>query len=92
MATPLSPAQIQAQLAQLPAWTLKNNRIERIFTFNDFLGSIAFVNQLVGPAEAAGHHPDLCISWNKVTVSLTTHDAGGLTQLDFDLAGQFSNL
>lgn len=92
MATPLNPTQIQEQLTQLPAWTLTNNRLERVFTFEDFLGSIAFVNQLVAPAEAAGHHPDLCISWNKVTVSLTTHDAGGLTQLDFDLAREFSNL
>ncbi len=92
METTLSPTEIQVQLSQLPAWILKNNRIERTFTFENFLGSIAFVNQLVEPAEAAGHHPDLCISWNKVTVSLTTHDAGGLTQLDFDLAKIITNL
>ncbi len=92
MPTTLSPTEIQQQLAQLPAWILKNNRIERTFSFANFLGSIAFVNQLVEPAETAGHHPDLCISWNKVTVSLTTHDAGGLTQLDFDLAKTITNL
>jgi 4a-hydroxytetrahydrobiopterin dehydratase len=54
--------------------------------------AIAFVNQIVEPAEAAGHHPDLEISYNKVTVSLTTHDAGGLTSKDFDLAQVISKL
>lgn len=51
-----------------------------------------FVNKLVEPAEAAGHHPDLSISYNKVTVSLTSHDAGGLTESDFEMAKTISAL
>jgi 4a-hydroxytetrahydrobiopterin dehydratase len=51
-----------------------------------------FVNKLVEPAEAAGHHPDIAISYNKVTISLTTHDAGGLTEKDFAMAKQISSL
>jgi 4a-hydroxytetrahydrobiopterin dehydratase len=68
----------------------KELRITR--KFKNFVEAIAFVNQIVEPAEAAGHHPDLEISYNKVTVSLTTHDAGGLTSKDFDLAQVISKL
>ncbi|MFN3679802.1 4a-hydroxytetrahydrobiopterin dehydratase [Thermosynechococcus sp.] len=92
MAERLSPADIEAQLVNLPGWKLVGNRLEQTFTFKDFLGSIAFVNRLVDPAEQAGHHPDLSISWNRVTVCLTTHDAGGITQKDIDLAKVISDL
>ncbi|WP_460194910.1 4a-hydroxytetrahydrobiopterin dehydratase [Thermosynechococcus sp. FA-CM-4201] len=92
MAERLSPADIEAQLASLPGWKLAGDRLEQTFTFKDFLGSIAFVNRLVDPAEQAGHHPDLSISWNRVTVCLTTHDAGGITQKDIDLAKVISDL
>jgi 4a-hydroxytetrahydrobiopterin dehydratase len=61
-------------------------------SFKDFIGAIAWVNKLVAPSEAAGHHPDIEISYNKVTVSLTTHDAGGLTEKDFALAQEISAL
>lgn len=92
MAERLSTAAIEAQLATLPGWSLVDNRLEQTFTFPDFLGSIAFVNRLVNPAEEAGHHPDIYISWNRVTISLTTHDAGGITQRDLDLAKVISSL
>ncbi|BAY53166.1 pterin-4a-carbinolamine dehydratase [Thermostichus vulcanus NIES-2134] len=92
MAERLSPADIEAQLANLPGWKQVGDRLEQTFTFKDFLGSIAFVNRLVDPAEQAGHHPDLSISWNRVTVCLTTHDVGGITQKDIDLAKVISNL
>ncbi|MBF2087042.1 4a-hydroxytetrahydrobiopterin dehydratase [Thermoleptolyngbya sp. C42_A2020_037] len=92
MSQPLTDAEIQAQMAQVPGWILEGDRLQRTYRFKDFLEAIAFVNKLVEPAEAAGHHPDIAISYNRVTVTLTTHDAGGLTQQDFDLAATVSKL
>ncbi len=92
MAAVLSEAEIQAQLATLPGWSRSGEKITLVKTFDGFPSAIAFVTQLVEPSEAAGHHPDLTISYNRVTVSLTTHDAGGLTQKDFDLARVINQL
>jgi len=92
MSQKLSDAEIQAQIAALPDWNLEGDRLQRTYRFKDFVEAIAFVNKLVEPAEAAGHHPDIAISYNRVTVTLTTHDAGGLTQKDFDLAATLSKL
>lgn len=91
-AMPLTQAQIEQKIQTIPQWQQEQQTITRTFEFKNFVEAIAFVDQLVEPAEAAGHHPDLAISYNKVTVSLTTHDAGGLTQMDFDLAQQISEL
>ena len=88
----LTETEINQQIQSLPDWTREDDIISRTFEFKDFVAAIAFVNQLVEPAEAAGHHPDLEISYNRVKVSLTTHDAGGLTQKDFDLAKTISQL
>jgi 4a-hydroxytetrahydrobiopterin dehydratase len=88
----LSETEINNKLETLSGWTTDGKEISRIFEFKDFVAAINFVNQLVEPAESAGHHPDLAISYNKVTVSLTTHDAGGLTTQDFALAEEISNL
>lgn len=89
----LNSAEIQACLAQLaPSWRLQDNVIQRQCKFADFIAAVQFVDRLVEPAERAGHHPDLTISYNRVGISLTTHDAGGLTQKDFDLAQQIDRL
>jgi 4a-hydroxytetrahydrobiopterin dehydratase len=88
----LSDAEIQERANQLEGWTVEGKELRITRKFKDFPDAIAFVNQIVEPAEAAGHHPDLAISYNKVTVSLTTHDAGGLTSKDFDLAQVISKL
>ena len=88
----LNQTEIQQELQSLSGWQEKNNAIERTFKFDDFVSAIAFVNKLVDPAEKAGHHPDISISYNKVGISLTTHDAGGITQKDFDLAREISQL
>jgi 4a-hydroxytetrahydrobiopterin dehydratase len=88
----LSDAEIQERANQLEGWTVEGKELRITRKFKEFLDAIAFVNQIVEPAEAAGHHPDLAISYNKVTVSLTTHDAGGLTSKDFDLAQVISKL
>lgn len=92
MALLLSDVEIQERANQLEGWTVEGKELRITRKFKDFLNAIAFVNQIVEPAEAAGHHPDLAISYNKVTVSLTTHDAGGLTSKDFDLAQVISKL
>ncbi|NJL20215.1 MAG: 4a-hydroxytetrahydrobiopterin dehydratase [Leptolyngbyaceae cyanobacterium SM1_3_5] len=88
----LSQLEVAEQLQQLPGWTTDGQRISCTYEFENFVESIAFVDRLVAPAEAAGHHPDLAIAYNKVTVSLTTHDAGGLTEQDFALAQQIDRL
>ncbi len=72
----------------MPEWTLDAGRISRVFQFKDFAAAIRFVNAAARLAEAAWHHPDIDIRWNKVTMSLTTHDQGGITAKDFDLARQ----
>ena len=92
MATLLSDRDIQAKLSQLPDWSLSGKTITCTRTFKDFVTAVAFVNQLVEPAETAGHHPDLKISYNRVVISLSTHDAGGLTAKDFAMATTISAL
>ncbi|QSJ16681.1 4a-hydroxytetrahydrobiopterin dehydratase [Nostoc sp. UHCC 0702] len=76
----------------LSGWTVEESKLQTTRTFQDFIAAIEFVNQLVEPAEAAGHHPDIEISYNKVKILLTTHDAGGLTQKDFDVAAVISQI
>ena len=92
MAELLSDAEIQERASQLEGWTVEGKKLHVTRKFKDFVEAIAFVNKMVEPAEAAGHHPDLEISYNKVQVALTTHDAGGLTSKDFELARIISTL
>ena len=82
----LSESSIRSQISLIPDWSLEGQTLKRTFKFNNFVEAIAFVNKLVAPAEKLGHHPDILIIYNRVTITLSTHDAGGLTQLDFDLA------
>lgn len=92
MAQLLTDAEIQEQAKLLEGWIVEGKELERTFKFKDFVQAIAFVNKIVEPAEAAGHHPDLAISYNKVKLTLTTHDAGGLTSNDFALAQVISKI
>ena len=91
----LTDEEIDRQLRQLPGWSRAesggSNAITATFEFNDFVGSLAFVNAVAEIAEEAQHHPDINIRWNKVTLVLSTHSAGGLTQLDMELAHRISN-
>jgi len=86
--TRLSAAQIKTALRAAPEWRRQGSTITRTFVFKNFPGAIRFVNYVAKLAEAAWHHPDIDIRWNKVTLTLTTHDAGGLTRKDFALARQ----
>jgi 4a-hydroxytetrahydrobiopterin dehydratase len=88
----LNDTEIQTRLAALPDWTRSGDRIQTVRTFKNFIEAIDFINALVAPAEASGHHPDITISYNKVTLNLTTHDAGGLTDKDFAMAETLSKL
>jgi len=84
--------EIDARLKALPSWRIESGELTRTFTFKDFRAALAFVNQVGELAEKAGHHPDIDIRYNKVRLSLVTHDAGGLTAKDFDLAGAVEKL
>jgi 4a-hydroxytetrahydrobiopterin dehydratase len=83
---------IKARLADLDGWEREGETITKTFKRGDFVGSVEFVRQLVAPAEDMGHHPDLSVSWDEVTVSITTHAAGGLTESDFELAKRIDAL
>jgi 4a-hydroxytetrahydrobiopterin dehydratase len=82
----LTENQIRERLARLPGWERRGNEIRRTWSFADFEASMAFVNKVAALARAADHHPDIDIRYSKVTLALSTHDAGGLTARDFDLA------
>lgn len=84
--TKLAPDAVTARLAECPEWSLAGEAIERTYTFDDFVQSMAFVNRVADLAEAQQHHPDILIRWNRVTLTLSTHDAGGITEKDFGLA------
>lgn len=88
----LSEAEIQERLAGLTGWELAGKAIRKRFSCGDFVGSARFVASLVEPAESMGHHPDLELSWDTVTVTISTHSEGGLTGADFELAGKVDAL
>lgn len=88
----LTEEQIAGRLAELPGWTRQGDSIVREATLADFRAAMLFVGAVAYLAEAANHHPDVSISWNKVTLALSTHSAGGLTDKDFALAAQISAL
>ncbi|HJZ49688.1 MAG TPA: 4a-hydroxytetrahydrobiopterin dehydratase [Roseiflexaceae bacterium] len=92
MAAKLSNSEIETRLEDLVDWTREGNEIRKVFKLASFPGAIAFVTQVGFLAEAAGHHPDIDIRWRKVSLALTTHDAGGLTEKDFDLAAQIDEI
>ncbi|MCL4220155.1 MAG: 4a-hydroxytetrahydrobiopterin dehydratase [Phycisphaerales bacterium] len=84
----LSEAEIKASLADVPDWSELDGEIQRTYQFSDFDEAMRFVNRVAEQAESSQHHPDILIRYNKVTLSLSTHDAGGITSKDFELARQ----
>lgn len=89
---PLGDSEIEARLSEHPGWTRDGSAIVKSFERGDFIGSVNFVRSLVEPAEEMNHHPDLEISWDTVTVSLSTHSDGGVTAADFELAAKIDAL
>ncbi len=88
----LTPDQLTAALKNLPTWTQTGDEIVRQFEFADFLGSMAFVDKVAEVAQAADHHPDIDIRYDKVKIALSTHDQGGITEKDAALAEQIDSL
>ena len=92
MSTVLSDADLQQALQKLSGWKKNGNAIERVFQFSNFVQAMEFVNQIAEAAEAVNHHPDIYISYNKVTLSLLSHDSGGVTQRDVRMAGKINEI
>jgi 4a-hydroxytetrahydrobiopterin dehydratase len=88
----LSDEQIEQKLRELPGWEREGDSLVREFKFEDFEGSVDFVNRITPPAEEMNHHPDISISWNKVNLTLSTHSEGGITENDFELAARIDPL
>ena len=88
----LGDNEIEAKLGALDGWERRGDAIAKAFDRGDFVGSVAFVDSLVAPAEEMGHHPDLEISWSTVKVTISTHSEGGLTAADFELATRIDAL
>ncbi|MEZ0283965.1 MAG: 4a-hydroxytetrahydrobiopterin dehydratase [Thermoleophilia bacterium] len=92
MAT-LSEEEVRQALRQLPGWRAEGAAIVKEFTFDGgFMGSVGYVNRLAEAAEAADHHPDLTISWDRVTVAWSTHSQGGVTESDLKMAAEADRL
>ena len=92
MAELLSDIAIQRELGKLPGWSRRGDALTKTFQFKAFLAGIDFVSALAKAAESANHHPDIDIRYTKVTCTLSTHSAGGITQKDLELAAQIEKI
>ena len=92
MSERLTESQIQQQLSQLPSWQIKEDKLYRCFEFADFCEAFAFMTRVALKAEAMQHHPEWSNVYNRLEVHLTTHDVGGLSQLDFQMASFLDDL
>ncbi len=89
----LSEHEVKEMLRQLPeGWEVREQKLRKEFVFNDFKGSVDFLKRIQPVADSMNHHPDVCIYYNKVIIELTTHDEGGITKMDFDLATKIDSL
>jgi 4a-hydroxytetrahydrobiopterin dehydratase len=93
----LPPEQISSELEMLnsgpnPGWVLLEGKLHRQFIFSDFMAAMAFMQSVAQEADAMDHHPEWCNVYNRVTVDLVTHSAGGITALDFRLAGKIQSI
>jgi 4a-hydroxytetrahydrobiopterin dehydratase len=83
----LTTTEVDLALHQLSGWVRQGSAIERVFQFGNFVQAMEFVNKVAAAAEVANHHPDIVINYNKVTLTLVSHDSGGVTQRDIRMAG-----
>ncbi len=89
----LTPAEVSSRVQQLQGWSVEDGKkLAKSFRFKNFVQAVDFVNRITKVAEAEGHHPDLYVTWGEVTVYLTSHSAGGLTQNDFAMASKIDKL
>jgi len=88
----LEQEKLEAEVASLSGWEVRDGALEKGFANGDFNGSMSFLNRIADAANEADHHPDVSISWDTVTVTITTHSEGGLTAADFELAERIDGL
>lgn len=92
MMSTLNQDQINSNLSKLTGWSFENNAIQKLFQFKDFIEALSFVNAVAMESEKIDHHPDiLMFGWNKVKITISTHSAGGVTGLDFQLANKIED-
>ena len=91
-AVPLTSGEIEQLEQQLPGWSLVDGKLHRELVFSDFNAAFGFMTRVALIAEAMGHHPEWCNVWNRVAIDLTTHDTGGLSNLDQQLAQRINAL
>jgi len=91
-ATKLAETEVASELRKLNGWSVEKGNLHRVFEFKDFSAAFGFMSRVALAAEKMDHHPDWSNVWNKVTVDLSTHSAGGLTKNDFDLAGKIQQI
>ncbi len=91
-ATKLTEQEIAAELKKLIGWSVENGNLHRVFEFKDFSAAFGFMTRVALAAEKMDHHPDWSNVWNKVSVDLSTHSAGGLTKNDFELAAKMQQM
>lgn len=92
MTGPISPAALRAFLQEQPAWSIEENKLHREYRFADFTAAFGFMTRVALKAEKADHHPEWFNVYNRVVVTLATHDAGGITEKDLALARQMEAL
>jgi 4a-hydroxytetrahydrobiopterin dehydratase len=88
----MSDDEVKDRLSKMGGWEREGDALVHQFEFANFVGSVDFINRITPIAEEMNHHPDLEISWNKVTVSLSTHSEGGITENDFELAAKIDSV
>ncbi len=88
----LDDKQISDMLNELPGWAVQSGKLSRTFTFNSYKGGIDFAVKVGALADKLNHHPDMSIGYGKVTVSVNTHDVGGISPYDFELARQVDGI
>ena len=88
----LSGEALETALREVPGWHVEDGQLTRLLRFGSFREAIAFVNRVAELAEGLGHHPDMDIRYSRLRIAVTTHDAGGLSELDFRLARRVTQL
>lgn len=88
----LTSEEIELALTEVADWEARDDHLKKRFSFSNFAESLAFINKVGAAAEAADHHPDITFGWGYAEISITTHDKGGITAKDFDLAGTIDGI
>ncbi len=88
----LQPHQLEAYMERTPGWVMEKDHLHRVFEFDDFVEAFSFMTRIADISEELNHHPDWSNSWNKVDITITNHQAGGITEIDFVLCERINGL